>query len=163
VKVPDSAVQIDGDTLHIHLENIPEVDAFAFPPTSWNGISPIPLVPMHVSFDITYSKSGKARRIRPASEDPLSPLNWAGEMWDATNSGTFTATYDDNSFSVTGSFNSSGNFGEMGTERNGVFVEEGDSPAKQDAQIPPPAPDARATPPAKSILLKGRIPVKISN
>jgi len=42
----------------------------------------------------------------------------------ATNSGTFSLSYDDNSFSATGSFNSSGNFGEIGTERNGSFAEE---------------------------------------
>lgn len=163
MKVPDSAVQIKDDTLHIHLEDVPEVDAFDFPPTSWNGISPLPLVPAHVSFDITYTKAGKARKIRPTSDDPLSPLNWAGEMWDATNFGTFTATYDDHSFSVTGSFNSSGNFGEMGTESNGVFVKEDRPLAKQDAQIPPPDADAKASLPGRSILLRGRIPVKISN
>jgi len=30
-------------------------------------------------FDITYTKTpGTARRIRPSTDDPLSPLNWAG-------------------------------------------------------------------------------------
>jgi hypothetical protein len=42
-----------------------------------------------------------------------------------------------------------------------VFVEKDGSLVKPDA--PPPAPDARARPPARSILLKERIPVKISN
>jgi hypothetical protein len=45
-------------------------------------------------------------------------------MWMATNSGTFSLTYDDGTFSAQGSFDSAGNFGEMGTERNGVFVED---------------------------------------
>ena len=41
----------------------------------------------------------------------------------ATNSGTFSVAYHDGSFSAQGSFSSSGMFGEMGTERNGSFVE----------------------------------------
>jgi hypothetical protein len=47
-------------------------------------------------------------------------------MWMATNSGTFSMAYNDGSFSAHGSFTSSGNFGEMGTERNGSFVEHED-------------------------------------
>lgn len=99
------------------------MDAFKFPPpSSGNGITPVPLVPAKVSFDITYTKSGKPRRIRAASRDPLSPLRWEGKMWDATNSGTFSVTYDDGTFAASGSFSSSGNFGEMGAERNGSFL-----------------------------------------
>jgi hypothetical protein len=45
-------------------------------------------------------------------------------MWDATNSGTFTLSYNDGSFSAQGSFDSAGNFGEIGFERNGSFVED---------------------------------------
>lgn len=128
VKVPDSAVTIshDGQTLNIHLENVPLVDAFTFPPALGNGITPFPVVPMKASFDVTYQKSGMRRQIRPASHDPLSPFNWAGEMWDATNSGTFSMAYDDGTFSASGTFDSAGNFGEMGTERNGSFVRAGD-------------------------------------
>lgn len=122
VKVPDSAVQITDDTLTIHLDNIPEVDAFTFPPALGNGISPIPLVSVKVSFDVTYRKSGMSHRVYATSSDPLSPFHWAGKMWEATNSGTFTVKYDDGSFSASGSFSSSGNFGEMGTERNGSFL-----------------------------------------
>ena len=44
----------------------------------------------------------------------------------ATNSGSFSMAYNDGSFSARGSFTSSGNFGEMGTERNGSFVEHED-------------------------------------
>jgi hypothetical protein len=62
----------------------------------------------------------------PLDGDPLSPFTWAGEIWDATNSGTFFVRYMDGRFSASGSFSSSGNFGEMGTERNGSFVKEDD-------------------------------------
>jgi hypothetical protein len=121
VQVPDSAVQISGDALTIHLENIAVVDQFQFPSGTGN-------VPATVSFDITYTKSGMPRRVHPTSHDPFSPFNWAGKMWMATNSGTFSVAYNDGSFSAQGSFSSSGMFGEMGTERNGSFVgrEEGD-------------------------------------
>jgi hypothetical protein len=128
VKVPDSAVTIstDGETLTIHLENVPLIDAFTFPPALGNGITPFPVVAMKASFDVTYKKAAMRHRIRPTSHDPLSPLNWAGEMWDATNSGTFSMAYDDGTFSASGSFSSAGNFGEMGTERNGSFVRDED-------------------------------------
>jgi hypothetical protein len=53
----------------------------------------------------------------------LSPFNWEGQMWDATNSGTFSLSYNDGTFSAQGSFDSAGNFGEIGFERNGAFAE----------------------------------------
>jgi hypothetical protein len=135
-------VQITGETLTIHLVDVPEVDAFTFPPALGNGITPVPLLPVKVSFDITYRKSGKPRHIRPESRDPLSPVNWAGEMWEATNSGTFSVAYDDGSFSASGSFDSSGNFGEMGMERNGSFVQPEDFGGEsEEAQLNRSAPD----------------------
>jgi hypothetical protein len=187
VKVPDSAVQITEDTLTIHLENVPTVDAFTFPPplppVPENGISPVTLIPAKVSFDVTYTKTDgvQPRPIRPESHDPLSPLNWAGKMWDATNSGTFSLAYNDGTFSASGSFDSvssSGvNFGEMGTERNGVFVgrEEEDnnndeqegaqssSPALKPTQTNQVAATSTAKPAAKWVLLKGRVPVKVTH
>lgn len=126
VEVPDDAVKIgpDGETLTIHLVNVPVVDLGSFP--AGTGTTPAT-----VSFDITYTKSGAPRHVRPTSRDPLSPFNWAGEMWTATNSGTFSVKYNDNTFSAQGSFGSdflpAGNFGEMGTERNGSFVEREDA------------------------------------
>ena len=109
---------ISGDTLTIHLENLALADEFAFLGTS--------RVPSSLSFNITYTKSGKPRNVRPTSRDPLSAFHWAGEMWMATTSGTFSASHNDGSFSAQGSFSSSGQFGEMGTERNGVFVDSND-------------------------------------
>jgi hypothetical protein len=198
VKVPDSAVQIspDGNTLTIHLENVPVVDTFMFPPpvpsniaSDEVNISPYQLIRARTSFDITYTKTpGTARRIRPETDDPLSPLNWAGKMWDATNSGTFSVSYDDGSFSASGSFASSRNFGEMGTERNGFFVrhevdDEDDEVAAESqshgfagvigsaASLPaskstPPsqlAANEATKPPEGYALLKGRFPIKISH
>ena len=189
MKIPDNevdrAVQITEDTLHIHLDNVPTVDAFSFPPPpqAVPGISPFRLIPAKVSFDITYTKkvdpkTGETlepRRIRPGSHDPLSPLNWAGKMWDATNSGTFSVIYDDKSFSASGTFDSAGNFGEMGTERNGVFVnhkeddeQDGDTgslPSVENqvshAQVAHTMANALAKP-RKTVLLKGRVPINVN-
>jgi hypothetical protein len=179
VKVPDTAVQITDNTLTIHLVDVPIVDAFSFPPPPQDvpGISPFHLIPAKVSFDIVYTKTGNPRRIRRASRDPLSPLNWAGKMWDATNSGSFALTYDDGTFSASGSFDSSGNFGEMGRERNGFFVnhqeEDANDDADSDAQLLslPLNPTQMSQLPAsgikkqqvKVVLLKGRVPVKVTH
>jgi hypothetical protein len=187
VKVPDSAVQIgpDGNTLAIHLENVPVVDAFTFPPPVPNNIapdevdiSPYQLIRARASFDISYTKTKDTeRRIRPATDDSLSPLNWAGKMWDATNSGSFSLAYDDGTFSASGTFDSSGNFGEMGTERNGFFVhhdqedDNNDVEAEERALSLPPQPTlmsqlaatAIVKNPVKSVLLKGRVPVKVTH
>jgi hypothetical protein len=119
VSVPDEAVGITSDSLTIRFKDVPSVDQLKFP--GGTGTAPVT-----VTFEATYTKTGSPRRVRPASRDPLSPFNWAGEMWMATNSGTFSLSYTGGSFSASGSFSSSGNFGEMGTERNGSFVERED-------------------------------------
>jgi hypothetical protein len=97
-------------------------------------------------------------------------------MWDATNSGSFSVTYADGTFSASGAFDSSGNFGEMGTERNGFFVnhpEEVDraasvGPPAQSLSLPMIATPVNQTPArantkqsVKSVLLKRRVPVKL--
>jgi hypothetical protein len=173
----------DGNTLTIHLENVPVVDAFSFPPPvptniapDETNISPYQLIRARTSFDITYTKTpGTARWIRPSTDDPLSPLNWAGKMWDATNSGSFSVAYDDGTFSASGTFGSSGNFGEMGTERNGFFVHHDEGEDNDDVEagaqslsVPlqqitmgQKAATAINEKPAKVALLKGRVPVKV--
>lgn len=179
----------DGNTLTIHLENVPVVDASMFPPPvpaniapDEVNISPYQLIRARTSFDITYTKTpGTARQVHPSTDDPLSPLNWAGTMWDATNSGSFSVAYDDGTFSASGTFSSgsgpSQNFGEMGTERNGFFVhheEQGDNDdveaGAQPSALPlQPAPmsqsatAANTDKPVKFALLKGRVPVKVSH
>ena len=173
VKVDDSAVQITGDTLTIHLVDVPVVDAFSFPPPpqAVPGISPIQLIPAKVSFDIIYKKTGSPRQVQPTSHDPLSPFRWAGTMWDATNSGTFSLTYDDGSFSASGSFQSNGNFGEMGFERNGAFLGDDEHAVAQLESLPHAnastqmgANVASSIPnrTAKTVLLKGRVPVNVN-
>ena len=158
VQIPDDALQITGDTVTIHLQDVAVVDQFKFPGGTGN-------VPASVSFDITYTKSGMPRRVRPTSNDPLSPFTWSGKMWMATNSGTFSVAYNDGSFSAQGSFSSSGNFGEMGTERNGSFASDGDD--NTEAELRPLEHGGsqvigkeNTTPWSNSTLLKGRVPIK---
>jgi hypothetical protein len=126
-QIPDDAVVISGDTLTIHVKNLALADEIAFLGTV--------RIPSTLSFDITYMKLGEPRMIRPKSpRDPLGAFDWAGKMWMATNSGTFSVSHNDGTFSATGSFSSSGMFGEMGTERNGVFLTEDDKAEKESAQ-----------------------------
>jgi hypothetical protein len=178
VQVPSSALTINSDgSINLHLVDVPVNDAFTFPPPAQAvpGISPVQLIPAKLSLDITYLKGGNPRHVRPRSHDPLSPLNWAGMMEDSTNSGTFSLSYDDGSFSASGSFASNGNFGEMGFERNGVFThEEGDGTEDVQADAHADAAPANtmqtgplATPPAKQqvkfVLLKNRVPIRVAD
>lgn len=171
--MPDDAVKITDDTLTISLTHVALVDQFKFPNGAGNNLGTAG-VPATVSFNITYRKVGSPRRVRPTSADPLSPFNWAGEMWTATNSGTFSVSYNDHSFSAQGSFSSGGNFGEMGTERNGSFVrhedrdDEGkvaDGPVLPRSQQDPTSlaggpGNESATQAATSPKFKGKVPVE---
>jgi hypothetical protein len=169
LQVPDDAVEITDDTLTISLANLPVVDQFQFPGGSGNNLG-IAGVPAKVSFDITYTKIGAPRHVRPTSTDPLSPLNWAGKMWMATNSGTFSLSYDDGTFSAEGRFTSSGNFGEIGMERNGSFLRQDEEIDEADTetfpldqnQNPSAAPKRSETNALQENgpKLKGRLPVK---
>jgi len=116
-------VKETNDTLTISLKNASVVDQFSFPGGAGNNLG-MAGNPATLSFDITYTKSGEPRHVEPTSADRLSPFNWEGKMWTATNSGTFSLAYQDGSFKAEGSFDSAGNFGEIGFERNGSFAEE---------------------------------------
>ena len=141
MQIPDDAVVISGNTLTIHVANIAIADEIAFLGTV--------RIPSTLSFDITYTKSGKPRKIEPTSQDPLGAFHWAGRMWMATNSGTFSVSRDDGSFSATGSFSSSGMFGEMGTEKNGIFVGEDDQGENESAhEAAEPAHSVQSSEPA---------------
>ena len=172
LQVPDDAVTITEDALTVSLKNASVVDQFQFPGGAGNNLGTAG-VPATLSFEVTYKKTGSPRHVHPTSADPLSPFNWGGEMWMATNSGTFSLTYTDGSFSAQGSFDSAGNFGEMGTERNGLFVL--DELAKAGAaslQSAQPEPALSATAPTavptqanvtqatNSPKFKGRVPVE---
>ena len=126
-------MKITDNTVTISLKNASVVDQFSFPGGAGNNLG-IAGAPATISFDITYSKLGAPRHVEPTSTDPLSPFNWEGEMWDATNSGTFKLSYNDGSFSAQGSFDSAGNFGEIGFERNGSFADDGSGAAGVAAQ-----------------------------
>jgi hypothetical protein len=179
VKVDPSAVKIDADTVTIHLVDVPVVDAFSFPPPQQAvpGISPFQLIPAKLSFDITYKRTGNPRRVRATSHDPISPFNWAGTMWDSSNSGTFSLSYDDGSFSASGSFDSTGNFAEMGFERNGVFLRDDKGDDSENAEAKPESLPHANSPTreitarvagsmpdqtTRTVLLKGRAPVKVN-
>jgi hypothetical protein len=176
LQVPDEAIKITEDMLTISLTNASVVDQFHFPGGAGNNLGTAG-VPATLSFEIIYKKTGSPRYVRPTSSDPLSPFNWAGEMWMATNSGTFSLAYNDGTFSAQGSFDSAGNFGEMGTERNGFFVHhdeeddnDGVAAGAQSLSLPvQPTPmnqlaaTAITRNPVTFVLLKGRIPVKVAH
>jgi len=103
---------------------------------------------MHLTFETKYTrKPGKPTIVVPLPDpsnfngDPTGIFNWAGEMWEATATGSFSAHYDDSpvavselgtvrNFSVTGTMKSDlateGAPGHMGHERNGIFVHSDD-------------------------------------
>lgn len=171
IQVPDDAVKIDDDTLTISLTNVAIVDQFTFPNAGGINLGNSG-IPATLTFKATYKKTGAQRTVRPTSADPLSPFNWAGEMWMATNSGSFSVTYNDGSFSAQGTFSSSGNFGEMGTEMNGSFVRREDREDAPAAAAAPPlaaqdpmgsgasAWNNNAAPPANVPKFKGKVPVE---
>jgi hypothetical protein len=165
IQVPDDAVQIspDGLTLTVTVTNAIVVDQIMFPGGTGNNLG-MAGAPATTSFSVTFTKTpGTRRHVRPTSTDPLSPFDWAGEMWMATNSGTFSVAYNDGTFSAKGSFSSQGNFGEMGTERNGSFVRHEDLDKTAAAGIArPPGWQSRliAQQPADEPMFRGLVPVK---
>jgi len=122
VQVPNDALEIKSASLTSRVRNVAVTDIFTF----YNPLPPSGNVPAVTSFEQTYTRMGSPRRVKPISTDPKSPFNWAGEMWMATGSCTFTAAYRDGSFSVRGSGTTAGQFSEMGVERNGLFLSHDD-------------------------------------
>jgi hypothetical protein len=118
VRASDDALQLTGDTVKVRLHNVPTIDTFTF----YDPLPPSGNVPSVTSFTQTYTRSGSPRQVKPTSVDPVSAFNWAGEMWMATASVTFSVAHADGSFSAQGAGESNGQFGEVGFERNGVFL-----------------------------------------
>ena len=120
VRIPDDALKVTDDQLTITVSELPLVDRLQF-------LGP-GNVPVHLSFQITYSRTGRPRIIFPQTNDPLSPFNWAGTVWDATATGSFSFRYDDGSYSAQGTTDSAlpthelEQYGTMGHERSGLFV-----------------------------------------
>jgi hypothetical protein len=135
VQVPDDAVTKNPEdgTLTISLKNVAVVDQIAQPGSFFIGSTGFPAT---VSLNMTFQKHGRPRIIRPTSASPISPHSWAGEMSDATYSGTFSVAYTDGKFSAHGDFGSMASdqiFAEMGRERNGSFVEHEDQDENEQA------------------------------
>ena len=74
------------------------------------------------TFDITWTPNGKVQHYRPGSPDPTDPSNFAAEIRFATATGSFTVIQNGVTFAINNA-SSAGVFAEMGTERNGSFVQ----------------------------------------
>ena len=120
VRLPDDDVKVTDHQVTINVSELPLVDRFQF-------LGP-GNVPVHLSFQITYSRTQQPRIIFPQTNDPLSPFNWAGTVWDATAKGSFSFRYDDGSYSAQGITDFAlpthqlEQYGTMGNERNGFFA-----------------------------------------
>jgi hypothetical protein len=103
----------------VQVHGVPEIDQHAF----FDPDPPSGAVPSVASFTMRYTRSGRPRLVQPTTSEPNSATNWAGVMWTATGSGTFSVAYTAGSFSVqAGPTASAAQFGEMGFEQNGVFL-----------------------------------------
>src|SRR5207237_1837144 len=96
----------------MHLEHVPLVDSFVF-------LGP-DAVPATVDLDVTWRADGGVEHFRPGSSDPLDPTNFAAEFRPALATGSFAG--ESRGLEFSGNASSDGIFGEMGHERNGVFV-----------------------------------------
>ena len=179
VKVPDDAVKTTGDTLTISLTNVAVVDQISFPGNIFLGSTGHPST---LTLNMTFQKHGRPRIVRPTSASPISPHSWAGEMSDAVYSGDFSVVNTNHTFSAEGTFGklpgqqvpapSLQIFAEMGTERNGSFVQHEDQDENEQAasalQLPGQASasvaagqlSASATLPANSPKWRGKVPVE---
>jgi len=114
VRVPDSALTIEGSIARLQV-NASLVDTFTF-------LGPGPSNAT-VSFDVTWTSSGKMTHFTPGSLDPADPTSFAAEFRDATAVGSFSGS-NELGFSFTASHASSEEvFARMGTERNGSFLQ----------------------------------------
>ena len=114
VPIPADALQIDAKGAHLHLENERVVDSFQIlGPNS---------VPGTVSLDVTWVAKGSPVRYTPGSSAPADPSNFAAEFRPAIATGSFSGSEEGFRFSASGA-SSEGIFAELGTERNGWFLD----------------------------------------
>jgi len=113
VQVPDDALKVEGLTAKLHVVNAPVIDDFQF--FAPGGVAAT------VSYDITWTASGAVQHFQPQSSDLMDPSNFAAEFRAAVATISFTGT--EAGFTVTGTGTSDGIFAEMGTERNGSFLQ----------------------------------------
>jgi hypothetical protein len=122
VRIGDENLEFEGEnnrTAVLRIKNLLEFDRFQIMGPGNEAV--------HMTFDTTYKMlPGKPTLVVPLSNDPMSGYNWAGSIWEATAKGTFSASYDDGTFSVTGTMDSALATeitpGHMGLERNGIFL-----------------------------------------
>lgn len=115
-QIPDEALTITDRTAHLHLENMPVTDNYFFLGPGDDESA--------VSMDISWVAFGKVRHIRPGSSDPADPTNFAAEFRFATATGSFSGSNPDEGFTFqSNDASSEGVFAEMGTERNGSFLQ----------------------------------------
>jgi len=111
VQVPDSAVTMNGDKVSVHLTEANVVDngVFAGPKNDFAA----------ATFDITWNATGSVQHFRPASSDPIDPTNFADEFRSATVTGSLSVVKGGTTFTASGTEA----FAEIGTERNGFFLQ----------------------------------------
>ena len=94
---------------------MPVIDSFEF-----LGENPIPAT---VSFDMTWTGSGRRYHFKPQSSDPTDPTAFDGKFRLGVATGTFSGSNADGfSFTSDPGATSEGLFAEIGIERNGSFL-----------------------------------------
>ena len=118
----DDWEEIDDNSWRLRIDHLYEVDRFQL-------LGPGD-VKVHLNLESLYQrKPGVPVHITPQSTDPLSPFNWAGMLWEGSVSSSFSASYDDGSWSVKGTAQWAPSLpvegmtvGHIIHERNGVFA-----------------------------------------
>jgi hypothetical protein len=114
IPIPASAVTRHGKSVTFKMTNAPTPDFFVFLGDH--------SVAGSVSFEVTWTASSGVRKIRPGSDDPTDPTNFAAQFRNADPTATFSGSNADG-FSFSGSATPEGNlFSEFGHERNGSFL-----------------------------------------
>ncbi len=115
VQVPDSALTLQGTTAKVHVVGATTIDNLFF-----GGPG---MIPASASFDVTWTAFGDVHHFRPLSEDPTDPTNFAGQFRFANATASFSVMEAGFAFQSSDA-SSAGLFAEMGTERNGFFLQE---------------------------------------
>src|SRR4029079_7973971 len=89
LRIPDDALTVSRNlkTAHLHVDDISLIDSFQFLGEH--------SVPATVSFDITWTASGKRSHFKPGSNDPTDPTNFDGKFRQAVATGTFSGSNAD--------------------------------------------------------------------
>jgi hypothetical protein len=113
VQVPDQAISVTNQSVHLHLSEEGVIDNITFlgPGTDY----------ANATIDITWTPTGKVRHYRPGSADPTDPSFFAGAFRNAIASANFTVLLKGVTFKIKGA-SSRGAFAETGNERNGLFL-----------------------------------------